>query len=82
MRFRQTFFVGLLVLYLLIFLYNAIQKPDLYDYERITFIHRVVNAQWHAKVGLPFFIHPVYSTVCRIFDDISIFSLVVCLWSS
>ncbi len=22
--------------------------------------HPVINAQWHAEVGLPFFIHPVY----------------------
>jgi hypothetical protein len=35
------------------------QKSDLYDYKKITFIHRVINAQWQAKVGLPFFIHPV-----------------------
>jgi hypothetical protein len=34
------------------------QKPDLYDHERITFIRRVINAQWHAKFGLLFFIHP------------------------
>ena len=35
---------------------------DLYDYTKITFIHPVINAQWHAKVGLPvlFFIYPVY----------------------
>ncbi len=33
--------------------------PDLYDHAKITFIHPVVNAQCHAKVGLPFFIHPV-----------------------
>ena len=26
------------------------QKPD---HENITFIHRVINAQWYAKVGLP-----------------------------
>jgi hypothetical protein len=36
------------------------QKPDLYDHERITFIRRVINAQWHAKFGFLFFIHPVY----------------------
>ena len=34
------------------------QKPDLYDYEKNTFIHRAINARWHAKVGLPFFYLP------------------------
>ena len=23
--------------------------------KKITFIHRVINTQWHAKFGLPFF---------------------------
>ncbi len=32
----------------------------LYDYAKITFIHPVINAQSHAKVGLLLFIHPVY----------------------
>jgi hypothetical protein len=26
--------------------------------KNITFILRVINTQWHAKLGLPFFIHP------------------------
>ena len=30
------------------------QKPDLYNYENITFTHRVINAQWHAKFGFRF----------------------------
>ncbi len=34
--------------------------PDLYDHEKDTFIHPVINAQCHAKVGLPFLIHPVF----------------------
>ena len=32
--------------------------PDLYGHAKITFIHLVINAQWHAKVGLPFFETP------------------------
>jgi hypothetical protein len=36
------------------------QKPDRYDYEKITLIHRVINAQWYAKFGFRFFLrHPV-----------------------
>ncbi len=27
---------------------------DLYDHEKVRFIHPVINAQWHAKVGLLF----------------------------
>jgi hypothetical protein len=36
------------------------QKPDLCDYEKITFIHRVINAQWHAKFGLRFVLDTLY----------------------
>ena len=32
----------------------------LHDRAKITYIHLVINVQWHAKVGLPFLIHPVY----------------------
>ena len=28
--------------------------PDVYDVAKITFIHSVINAQWHTKLGLPF----------------------------
>ena len=39
------------------------QKADHYDYETIAFIHRVINAQLHAKVsGLRFFRHPAHHT--------------------
>ncbi len=34
------------------------KDPDLYDHEQVTFIHPVINAQLHAKVGLPFFDTP------------------------
>jgi hypothetical protein len=40
------------------------QKPDLYDYEKITFIHRVINAQWHAKFGFRFLWDTMYMRQC------------------
>ncbi len=36
--------------------------PDFYDYAKNTFIHLVVNALCHAKVGLPFFDTPCSNT--------------------
>jgi hypothetical protein len=59
MRFRQTIFIGLVFAQLFSMknmLFNS-QKRDLYDYEKTAFIHRVINAQWHDKVGLRFFRH-------------------------
>ena len=44
--------------YLLCCTHNVVSQqldPDLYDYEKVAFIHTVINAQWQAKVGLPFF---------------------------
>ena len=35
--------------------------PDLYDHVKITFIHPVINAQWHAKVQLPFFGYTLFN---------------------
>ena len=40
----------------------AERDPDLYDYAKITFIHPVINAKCHAKVGLPFFLYTLYNT--------------------
>ena len=30
------------------------QQLALYDHAKITFLHPVINIQWHAKFGLPF----------------------------
>ena len=59
MHFRQTIFIGLVFAKLFSIMmknmsFNS-QMPDLYDYEKITFIHRVINAQWHAIFGFRFF---------------------------
>ncbi len=34
------------------------EVPNFYDHEKITFIHPEIDAQWHAKVELPFFNTP------------------------
>ena len=38
----------------------SLNREDLalYDYAKITFIHPVINAQWHGIFGLPFFYTP------------------------
>ncbi len=35
-------------------LFNS-QDPDIYDHERVTFIHSAINVRWHAKL------HTLYS---------------------
>ena len=62
MQFRQTIIIRFIFAQLFSIMDENIsfnsQKPVLYDYEKNTFIHRVINAQWHAKFGLHFR-HPV-----------------------
>ncbi len=31
--------------------HSTTRDPDLYDHAKITLIHPVINAQWHAKIG-------------------------------
>ena len=38
--------------------FNSQEPHDIYDHEKVMFIHPVINAQAHAKVGLPFFDTP------------------------
>ncbi len=62
MRFRPAIFITLILASFCSKWHkkHVIQQLRLccYDNAKITFIHPVINAQWHAKVGLPFFYTP------------------------
>jgi hypothetical protein len=64
MRFQQTIFVGLVFanIFLIMDEKRIIQQPkawsDRYDYERITFIHRVINM---LNLDLPCFLYTLYT---------------------
>ena len=49
---------------------NTKTLADLYDHEKVRFIHPVINAQWHAKVGL-LFLYTLYKIASYTYEMLS-----------